>query len=84
MKLTENLDFFKKRLLSTAQEINNIKQNTAKLAETKKQHTPNTSAAVAKLVKETADILAKAGLKAMSQRVENILNDAVRDRFVFQ
>ena len=82
MKLTENLDFFKKRLLSTAQEINNIKQNTAKLAETKKQHTPNTSAAVAKLVKETADILAKAGLKAMSQRVENILNDAVRDRFV--
>ena len=82
MKLTENLDFFKKKLLSTTQEINNIKQNAAKLAETKKHHTAQTSASVAKLVKETADILAKAGLKAMSKRVENILNDAARDRFV--
>lgn len=82
MKLTENLDFFKKKLLSTTQEINNIKQNAAELAETKKHHTAQTSASVAKLVKETADILAKAGLKAMSKRVENILNDAARDRFV--
>lgn len=80
MKLTGKLDFFQKK---TEKDRVQIKSNTNTAhIEVPKHHSPRTSVAVTKLVLETAALLSKAGLKAMSKRVENILNDAACERFV--
>lgn len=86
MKLTNNTDFFNKETLikvSKTEIVNEAIQTQSKdNREVKKTRTPRTSGAVAILIKETSEILAKCGLNAMARRVERVLQDVSTDRFV--
>lgn len=89
MKISSNSDFFKKPVTpqepqqptSTVQAQNpDLKDNCQ--AETRKSATPHTSGAITILVKQTAEKLAECGLPKMAARVEKILNDVAKERFV--
>ena len=89
MKISNNSDFFKKPLTSpepqqaaVATQPQGSEVNGSSPAETRKPAIPHTSGAITVLVKQTAEALTKCGLPKMAARVEKILNDVAKERFV--
>lgn len=88
MKISSNSDFFKKPLTSLepqqaiAPQLQGSELNGSIPAETRKPAIPHTSGAITVLVKQTAETLGKCGLPKMAARVEQILKDAAKERFV--
>lgn len=89
MKISNNSDFFKKPLTSAepqqaavATQPQGSEINDSGPAETRKPAIPHTSGAITVLVKQTAETLTKCGLPKMATRVEKILNDVAKERFV--
>ena len=89
MKISNNSDFFKKPLTSpepqqaaVATQPQGSEVNGSSPAETRKPAIPHTSGAITVLVKQTAETLTKCGLPKMATRVEKILNDVAKERFV--
>ena len=89
MKISNNSDFFKKPLTSpepqqaaVATQPQGSEVNGSSPAETCKSAIRHTSGAITVLVKQTAETLTKCGLPKMATRVEKILNDVAKERFV--
>lgn len=89
MKISNNSDFFKKPLTSpepqqaaVATQPQGSEVNGSSPAETRKSAIPHTSGAIIVLVKQTAETLTKCGLPKMATRVEKILNDVAKERFL--
>ena len=89
MKISNNSDFFKKPLTSpephqaaVVTQPQDSEVNGSSPAETRKPAIPHTSGAITVLVKQTAETLTKCGLPKMATRVEKILNDVAKERFV--
>jgi ribosome biogenesis GTPase A len=84
MKISSNIDFFEKPL--STQTVVTSPQNANKESDnasvTRKRILLHTSGEVAILVKQTSEALTKCGLPKMATRVEKILNDAAKERFV--
>ena len=84
MKISTNSDFFKKPIESLA--INTQPpihiDEKPRVPESRKASAPRTSGAIAMLVKQTSEALTKCGLPRMAARVDKILNDANKERFV--
>lgn len=83
MKITTNIDFFKKNLeLQERTAIQQKKDENVPLTRPQRSNTIRTSGETAILVKQTSETLQKCGLSKMASRVEKIISDVNKDRFV--